>query len=219
MRIILLGPPGSGKGTQAKRIEKRFKIPHISSGDMLREAIASETPLGKKAEDYMSRGALVPDNLVIEMILERLSQPDAQKGILLDGFPRTLVQAKALDKALAKNDVQIDYVLLIEVPDEQIIIRNTGRRIDPVSGKIYHIKFKPPPRRIASRLIQRPDDNEDALKTRLTKYHADTVPIIPYYEKRGLLRRISGKGTVEEVERRVFKTLGSRGRQSRSCFE
>ena len=149
MRIILLGPPGSGKGTQAKRIEKRFKIPHISSGDMLREAIASETPLGKKAEDYMSRGALVPDNLVIEMILERLSLPDAEKGILFDGFPRTLVQAKALDKALAKSDVQIDYVLLIEVPDEQIIIRNTGRRIDPVSGKIYHIKFKPPPRRIA----------------------------------------------------------------------
>ena len=208
MRIILIGPPGSGKGTQAKKIVEKLNIPHISSGDMLREAVANETPLGKEAKLYMTKGALVPDNLVIEMIVERIAQPDAREGFLLDGFPRTLPQSKALDKALLATNVKIDYVLLIQVPDENIIERNTGRRIDLKTGKIYHVKFDPPPAEIASRVIQRDDDLEETVKYRLEKYRADTEPLIPYYEEQDLARKVSGVGSLEEVKGKLFKILG-----------
>ncbi len=208
MRIIQIGPPGSGKATQAKRIEEKLNIPHISSGDMLREAVANETPLGKEAKLYMTKGALVPDNLVIEMIVERIAQPDAREGFLLDGFPRTLPQSKALDKALLATNVKIDYVLLIQVPDENIIERNTGRRIDLKTGKIYHVKFDPPPAEIASRVIQRDDDLEETVKYRLEKYRADTEPLIPYYEEQDLARKVSGVGSLEEVKGKLFKILG-----------
>ncbi|MCH7755201.1 adenylate kinase [candidate division KSB1 bacterium] len=208
MRIILIGPPGSGKGTQAKRIVDKLHIPHISSGDMLREAILNETRLGKEANSYMTKGALVPDNLVIAMIVERIGQPDARNGFLLDGFPRTLPQSQALEKSLEKSDVKIDYVLLIAVPDTEIIDRNTGRRIDPVTGKIYHIKFDPPPDEVASRVIQRDDDKEETVKYRLNKYHGETEPLIPYYEKRKLVCKVSGVGTLHEVEDRLSKFLG-----------
>jgi len=208
MRIILIGPPGSGKGTQAKRIVDKLNIPHISSGDMLREAISNETRLGKEANLYMTKGALVPDNLVIEMIVERIGQPDAHNGFLLDGFPRTLPQSRALEKSLEKSDVKIDSVLLIAVPDAEIIDRNTGRRIDPVTGEIYHIKFDPPPGEVASRVIQRDDDKEETVKYRLNKYHAETEPIIPYYEERKLVCKVSGVGTLNEIEDRLSKSLG-----------
>ncbi|MCH7676392.1 adenylate kinase [candidate division KSB1 bacterium] len=208
MRIILIGPPGSGKGTQAKRIVDKLHIPHISSGDMLREAISNETRLGKEANSYMTKGALVPDNLVIAMIVDRIGQPDARNGFLLDGFPRTLPQSQALEKALEKSDVKIDYVLLIAVPDTEIIDRNTGRRIDPVTGKIYHIKFDPPPDEVASRVVQRNDDKEETVKYRLNKYHGETEPIIPYYEERELVCKVSGVGTLHEVEDRLSKFLG-----------
>lgn len=208
MRIILIGPPGSGKGTQAKRIMNKLNIPHISSGDMLREAVRNSTPLGKEAESYMKQGALVPDNLVIEMIAKRLLQPDAREGFLLDGFPRTLRQSQALDEALEGTHVKIDYVLIIEVLDKEIIERNTGRRIDLETGKIYHIKFDPPPAEIASRVIQRDDDLEETVKYRLEKYHADTEPLIPYYEGQDLVRKVSGVGSLEEVKERLFKILG-----------
>lgn len=207
MRIILIGPPGSGKGTQAKRIVDKLNIPHISSGDMLREAVSNETPLGKEVKSYMTKGALVPDNLVIKMMVERIGQPDARSGFLLDGFPRTLTQSEALDKALLTTNVRIDYVLLIKVPDEEIIERNTGRRIDLKTGKIYHLKFDPPPAEIASRVIQRDDDLEETVKYRLEKYHADTEPLIPYYEKQDLVRKVSGVGSLEEVKERLFKIL------------
>ncbi len=207
MRIILIGPPGSGKGTQAKRIVDKLHIPHISSGDMLREAVSNETPLGKEVKSYMTKGALVPDNLVIKMMVERIGQPDARSGFLLDGFPRTLPQSQALDKALIATNVRIDYVLLIKVPDEEIIERNTGRRIDLKTGKIYHLKFDPPPAEIASRVIQRDDDLEETVKYRLEKYHADTEPLIPYYEKQDLVRKVSGVGSLEEVKERLFKIL------------
>lgn len=208
MRIILIGPPGSGKGTQAKRLVKKLNIPHIASGDMLREAVSESTPLGKKARSYMEQGALVPDQLVIEMIMERIAKNDCLHGFLLDGFPRTLPQAQALDIALNESSVPLDHVPLIEVPDEEIIIRNTGRRIDPDTGKIYHLKFNPPPEEILPRLIHREDDKEETVKNRLVKYHEQTEPIIPFYENKGLLRRISGIGTLEEVEKRLLKVLG-----------
>lgn len=209
MRIILIGPPGSGKGTQAKRLMIKLGIPHISSGDMLREAVSKGTPLGNKAQSYMEQGALVPDRVVIEMIIERISEADCQNGFLLDGFPRTLPQAESLDKALNKSNVQLDHVPLIEVSDDEIILRNTGRRIDPDTGKIYHLKFDPPPEEILHRLTQREDDKEETVKNRLAKYHEQTEPIIPFYAKKGILRKISGVGTLEEIEARLLKVLGA----------
>ena len=208
MRIIIIGPPGSGKGSQAKRLVNKLGIPHISSGDMLRETVDRGTPLGTKAKSYMEQGALVPDDLVIDMIMERISETDCQNGFLLDGFPRTLPQAEALDHALADSNVNIEHVPLIEVPDAEIIIRITGRRIDPETRKIYHINFNPPPDDILPRLIQRDDDREKTVKNRLEKYHEQTELIIPFYKKRGLLRKISGIGTLEEVEKRLLEVLG-----------
>lgn len=209
MRIILIGPPGSGKGTQAKRVVTRLGISHISSGDMLREAVAKETALGKKADGYMQQGALVPDDLVIAMIMERIAESDCEQGFLLDGFPRTLPQAEALSQALTDLKVRVDHVPLIEVPDAEIITRITGRRIDPVTGKIYHIQFDPAPAEIAARIIQRGDDTEATVKNRLAKYHSETAPIIPYYEKKSLLRRISGVGSFEQVQERLLQVLNS----------
>lgn len=210
MRVILIGPPGSGKGTQACKIQSRLGIPHISSGDMLREAVSNGTALGKQADSYMSRGALVPDNLVIEIIMERISRPDAQEGFLLDGFPRTVPQAKTLDLAMHQTHLNIDHVLRIEVPDQEIILRITGRQIDPVTNNIYHIKFNPPPPEIASRVIHRKDDNERTLKMRLLKYHTDTGPLIDYYEQQGLLISVSGLGTVEKVHERLLAAIKER---------
>lgn len=209
MRIILIGPPGSGKGTQAKRVVTQLGISHISSGDMLREAVAKATALGKKADGYMQQGALVPDDLVIAMIMERIAEPDCEQGFLLDGFPRTLPQAEALSQALTDLKVRVDHVPLIEVPDAEIITRITGRRIDPVTGKIYHIQFDPAPAEIAARIIQRGDDTEATVKNRLAKYHSETAPIIPYYEKKSLLRRISGVGSFEQVQERLLQVLNS----------
>ena len=208
MRIILVGAPGSGKGTQAKRIMKQFGIPHISSGDMLRQAVVSGTPLGKKAESYMKQGALVPDNLVIEMIVERISWQDAKNGFLLDGFPRTLAQAEALDKTLRQFEIHIDKVIYFDVPEDELLSRTTGRRIDLETGKIYHLKFDPPPSEIRSRIIQRNDDSEEVVKKRLDKFQQETLPILPFYEKLGTLGKISGEGSIEEVQARLYKTLG-----------
>ncbi len=208
MRVLLIGPPGSGKGTQAARIKDKVGIPHISSGDMLREAVAKDTPLGQKAHDYMSQGRLVPDDLVIEIILVRISQPDASTGFLLDGFPRTPPQAAALKKALTPHGFNIDHVIKIEVPDSVIIGRTTGRRIDPVTNKIYHSEFNPPPPEIAARVIQREDDEEVTLRKRLAKYHKDTQQVTDYYEQRGLLHIVNGVGKLEEVQQRIFSVIG-----------
>ncbi len=208
MRILLIGPPGSGKGTQASRIQDRLGIPHISSGDILREAVSKETALGKSANYYMSNGELVPDDIVIEIIMERIKRPDAKEGFLLDGFPRTVPQAEALENALAKCDLTVDHVLRIEVPDDKIIARVSGRRIDPKTNEIYHVEFNPPPPEIADRVIQRNDDNEETVRKRLEKYRADTAQLIDYYEKKGILKRISGVGTLDEVQRRIFEAIG-----------
>ena len=207
MRLILIGPPGAGKGTQAEYLVERFQIPHVSSGDMLRAAVAAGTELGKQADGYMKAGQLVPDELVIAMIIERTAQPDCVKGFILDGFPRTRPQAEALAVDLDKADVPLDAVVLIEVPDRLILERITGRRMDPETGDIYHVQFKPPPAAIAPRVVQRKDDTEEACTARLEKYHAETAPIIPFYREQGLLKSIDGDTTPETVTARIAATL------------
>ena len=207
MRMVLIGPPGSGKGTQAALLVKRYRIPHISTGDMFRAAVAEGTALGKIAEGYMKAGQLVPDNMVIPMALERLAKPDAQQGFILDGFPRTHPQAEELDAELKHQNVALDFVLVIEVPDELILERNTGRRSDPVTGAIYHLKFNPPPAEVAGRVVQREDDMAEAISARLAKYHAEAASICLFYKEKGILRRVDGIGAPEAVGQRIVAVL------------
>jgi adenylate kinase len=207
MRLILVGPPGAGKGTQAEFLVQKFAIPHISTGDMLRSAVSEGTELGKQADLYMKRGDLVPDEVVIGMAIERIQQEDAKGGFMLDGFPRTRPQAEALDAALAKAGITLDAVVLIEVDDQVLIERVTGRRSDPETGRIYHLKFNPPPAEIEDRLVHRKDDTPEAVAARLVKYRSETAPIIPFYEEKGLLRRIDGLGERAEITQRVFDAL------------
>lgn len=208
MRLILVGPPGAGKGTQAAKLIGRLEVPHLSTGDMLRAAVAQGTELGKQADDYMKSGGLVPDELVIPITVERIQESDCAKGFILDGFPRTKPQAEALDTALGKAGVELDAVLLIEVPDDLIVKRITGRRMDPETNAIYHMEFNPPPQDILARVIQRKDDTEEACRARLAKYHGETAPIIPYYEGKSLLRRVDGVGDPAEITGRAFAALG-----------
>ncbi len=209
MRMILVGPPGAGKGTQAGRLTEAFGIPHISSGDMLRSAVKAGTELGTQADGYMKRGELVPDELVIAMVIERIGQPDCGKGFMLDGFPRTRPQAEALDQAMSEAGVALSAVVLIEVPDELIVQRITGRRSDPETGAIYHLEFHPPPAEIADRLVQRKDDTEAACTARLAKYHSETAPIVPFYEQKGILHRVDGVGKPDEVTARMRAALSA----------
>jgi adenylate kinase len=205
MRMILVGPPGAGKGTQAARLVDSFRIPHISSGDIFRALKGTE--LGNKVDAYMKEGGLVPDEVTIPIILDRLTQPDCGKGFMLDGFPRTRPQAEALDTALTKASVKLDLVLLIEVPDQLIVDRITGRRSDPKTGKIYHVKFDPPPAGVE--VVQRGDDTVEAVTKRLSKYHSETAPIIPYYTQRGILKRVDGVGDPNVVTERIKAVLSS----------
>ena len=207
MRMILVGPPGAGKGTQAARLVTTYNIPHISTGDMLRAAVKGGTELGKKADGYMKSGALVPDELVIAMAIERIGQDDCQGGFMLDGFPRTHAQAAALDDALQAASVALDAVVLIKVPDELIVERITGRRSDPETGTIYHMTFNPPPAEVAERVVQRKDDTREACEARLAKYHSETAPIIPFYRDKGLLKEVDGVGKPDEVTERLKSVL------------
>lgn len=207
MRMILMGPPGSGKGTQAARLVKRYQIAHISTGELLREAVAERTPLGLKAAVFMEAGQFVPDDLVIPMAVERLSKPDCSGGFILDGFPRTRPQAEGLDAELKKHHLALDVVLVIELSDELVFERITGRRMDPVTGIIYHATFNPPPPDIAPRVVQRADDTAGAVSERLAKYHSVTALMIPFYQQRGLLHRVDGNGTPDEVSERIMAAL------------
>ncbi len=207
MRMILVGPPGAGKGTQAARLVDSYGIPHISTGDMLRAAVKAGTALGREAEGYMKAGALVPDSVVIGMAVERIGQSDAENGFMLDGFPRTLPQAQALDAALKAAGVALDAVVLIQVDDSLIVDRITGRRSDPETGTIYHLEFNPPPADVIDRVVQRSDDTEEACRKRLVKYHGETAPIVPFYESMGLLKRVDGVGTPTAVTERIQVAL------------
>lgn len=200
MNLIFLGPPGAGKGTQAEAIINDFNIPQISTGDIIRAAIRGGTDLGKEFKSYTDAGKLVPDELVNRMVEARLAEDDCKPGFLLDGFPRTVAQAEALDGMLDKLARKLDHVLLLEVADEVLVERITGRRSDPETGRVYHVTFDPPPADIAERLIQRSDDTEEVLSQRLSEYHAKTAPLIPYYDKAGLLRRIAGVGSKDEIK-------------------
>ncbi len=208
MRMILVGPPGAGKGTQAARLVDTLQITHISSGDMFRAAVKAGTPLGVEADRYMKAGQLVPDAVTIGMVLERIAQPDCAHGFMLDGFPRTRPQAEALHEALGVAGVALDAVVLIEVPDELIALRVTGRRTDPDTNAIYHLTFNPPPAAIIDRIVHRKDDTLEAVTARLQKYHGETVPIIPFYEGQGLLRRVDGVGEPDLVTGRLMTALG-----------
>ena len=215
MRLILIGPPGAGKGTQAAFIKERFAIPQISTGDMLRAAVKAGTPLGLKAKSVMESGALVSDDIILGLMEERLAQPDCKNGFLLDGFPRTIPQAEALKK----TGIPIDFVLEISVPDDEIV-RRISRRVDPVSGRTYHIVYNPP--KVEGKddvtgdpLIQRDDDKEDVVRHRLEVYHNQTEALVKFYgdlAKSGdktapQYRAISGLGTIDEITARVFDAL------------
>ena len=209
MRMILVGPPGAGKGTQASRLVETYKSPHISSGDMLRAAVKEGTAMGKEADTFMKAGKLVPDDVVIGMILDRVAKPDAANGFMLDGFPRTRPQAQALDEAMTKANVGLDAVVLLQVPDALLEERACGRRTDPETGTIYHLKYNPPPAEIAGRLVHRKDDTVEAVTTRVQKYHSETEPIVPFYEDKGILKRVDGVGDPDEITKRITAVLKS----------
>lgn len=214
MKIILLGPPGAGKGTQAKFISEEYSIPHISTGDIFRKNISDKTPLGIEAKEYLDKGQLVPDEVTINIVKDRLSEDDCESGFLLDGFPRTVYQAEALDSFLNANDNKIDMVLLIDVPRELIFDRMTGRRICPYCGASYHVKFNPPKLKdkcdiCNNDIIQRKDDTESTVKDRLDVYEKQTEPLINYYKKQGVISTIEGSGEINQVFQRAKSALGA----------
>jgi|TARA_B100000959_G_scaffold153606_1_gene161137 adenylate kinase len=202
--IVLFGPPGAGKGTQAEIIVEMTGKPQVSTGDMLRSAVSQGSELGLEAKEYMEAGQLVPDQVIIGLIEDRLSESDASNGVLFDGFPRTIPQAEALSEI-----TEVSAVISIEVPDEDIINRIVGRRMDPETGEIYHVSFKPPPPEMASRLIQRKDDNEDTVRMRLAAYHEQTKPLGDWYGDMGILATVDGTGTIREVSQSVAKAVRS----------
>lgn len=212
MNIIMLGPPGCGKGTQAKRLIDKYGIPQISTGDLLREAVKKGTALGQKAKSFMDAGRLVPDEVVVGMVEERFKQADCQPGFILDGFPRTVPQAEALDRTLAQMGRAIDRVISIEVPDDEVVQRLSGRRTCRNCGAMYHIKFNPPKQagvcdQCGGELYQRDDDNEKTIRNRLQVYHEQTSPLIAYYGKKGLVKAVPGSGPIDGITKAIMQAL------------
>lgn len=212
MNLILLGPPGAGKGTQAQRMVERYRIPQISTGDILRAAVKESTPLGMKAKGFMDRGQLVPDEIVIGIIEERLKAKDCNSGFILDGFPRTIPQAEALQPILAKLGKKIDHVINIEVDSEELVRRLTGRRTCKNCGAMFHVLFQPPKKeglcdRCGGTLYQRADDNEEAIRTRLNEYEKQTAPLVHYYRGKKTLRPIQGVGGPDQIFGQIVRLL------------
>ncbi|MEW6446980.1 MAG: adenylate kinase [Bacillota bacterium] len=212
MNLLIMGPPGAGKGTQAVEVVKELKIPHISTGDMLREAVKQGTEMGKKAKEYMDKGQLVPDEVIIGVVKERIAQPDCKTGFLLDGFPRTLPQAEALDATLKDLGVKLDGVINIKVPRERIVARITGRRVCRSCGDTYHITNKPPKEagkcdKCGGELYQRSDDTEETVNKRLDVYEAQTKPLLDYYGKQGLVLDINGDQPIDKVLQDILAVL------------
>lgn len=208
MDLVMFGPPGAGKGTQAKRLEAKLGVPQISTGDMMRAERKSGSELGQRFDSYMSAGKLVPDELVIELFEARLRQPDAEKGAVFDGYPRTVAQADALDRVLERVGRRVDRVLSLEVDLEHIVDRITGRRVCQETGQVFHLRYDPPPSGFKGTLVQRQDDTEEVVRRRHEVYLSDTAPLLDYYGKRGLVVSIDGVGTLDEVTSRIEAALG-----------
>lgn len=206
MDIILFGPPGAGKGTQAKRLVELLGIPQISTGDLMRAEAKSGSELGRELQSYMSKGELAPDSLTIQVFKARLEQDDAKNGAIFDGFPRTIAQAEALEGLLAELGRKVDKVVVIDVPDSEIVGRITGRRSDPATGQVYHITYNPPPPGVE--VVQRKDDTEEVVTNRLATYKAQTEPVLAYYDKKGVVVRVDGVGSLDEVTERIKAALG-----------
>ena len=213
LRVVLLGPPGAGKGTQAKLLQEQSGACQVSTGDILRKAVAEQTPLGEEASRYINRGALVPDSVIVNLVAERLKAKDCENGFILDGFPRTIPQAQGLEEMLNKMGLALQSVLSIQVPHKLIVERLAGRRTCKRCNALYHLSFDPPKAeavcdRCGGELYQREDDREETISARLAVYDTQTAPLVNYYRERGLLRNVDGVGTVEDIHSRVIKALG-----------
>jgi adenylate kinase len=211
--VVLLGPPGAGKGTQAKLLREKYHACQISTGDILRKAVADQSPLGKEAVGFINRGALVPDNLIVKLVAERLKESDCEKGFILDGFPRTIQQAKSLAEILAELGLTLSAVLSVQVPNHVIVERLAGRRTCRDCGTLYHRNFDPPEREgicdhCGGDLVQRDDDREETIRARLDVYDTQTAPLVDFYRDQGILREIDGVGKVEDIRDRLVRALG-----------
>jgi adenylate kinase len=216
MYLVMIGPPGAGKGTQAVRIASRYGVAHVATGDIFRKAVKDSTPLGLKAKSYMEKGELVPDQVVIDMVAERLREADCKTGFVLDGFPRTLKQAEALDGVLAKLGVALDRIILVDVPFDELVKRATGRRVCKRCGANYHLLYSPPAKtgicdQCGGNLYHRDDDKEETVKNRLRVYESETSLLIDYYEDKGILSRIDGRSAIDEVTDAISANLESLG--------
>lgn len=216
LRVVLLGPPGAGKGTQAKLLREEFEACQVSTGDILRKAVADQSPVGKEAAEYINRGALVPDSVIIKLVAERLKENDCRNGFILDGFPRTIPQAQSLEAILKEMGLVLQRVLLVQVPAGLIVERLAGRRTCRGCGAPYHRSFDPPKRedvcdRCGGALLQRDDDREETVRARLDVYDTQTLPLVDYYRQRGILREIDGVGKVEDIQNRMIEALGDPG--------
>jgi adenylate kinase len=214
LNLILLGPPGAGKGTQAERLTDDFNLPYIATGNILRAAVANETALGKQAKTFMDAGELVPDEIITGVVLEAVQTPEALDGFLLDGFPRTVAQAEALGEGLERSERTLTAAILIDVPDEDVMRRISGRRVSVKTGRVYHVEFDPPKHEgrcdvDGSRLVQRKDDEPETVRHRLEVYHEQTQPLVSYYEDRGLLRRFDGTRSPTEVHDHIRATIAT----------
>lgn len=213
MNLVFLGAPGAGKGTQAKKLVDKYGIPQISTGDLLRAAVAAGTPLGKEAKSYMDKGELVPDSVVLAMVEERLKQDDCKKGFILDGFPRNTSQAEALDKMLSSLNMPLSAAVSVDVPFDDLMKRLTGRRTCKACGQMYNVYFNPPQKagicdKCGGELFQRDDDKEETIKKRLDVYNAQTAPLFDYYKKKGILKSVDGTGNIEAIFANICKALG-----------